>query len=172
MFGVALERLNGPVSAHDLAQVIEDLRGGLPEFQVGRALTRSGHVTAIIDANDCVGLALADLARASDVRIRIEQVLIEGALGRSLSPIELARVLGPPSGDLALVFTFPLSYRDALELLLASCDRELLVIGRCVRGSSGVAVDELGLEDVVDVNRTWFPGAGFQYPPLTEPAQV
>lgn len=108
---------------------IEKLLEPEPRLKEGRALAKSGAVTAMMDNSDGLALSLSDLAAVSRVGFLVYEErlpLAEGLaemVGRERA-VEMAFCAG---GDFELVFTVR---REALEAARKAC--ELTVIGEVV----------------------------------------
>jgi len=116
------ERLDSPL--------IEKLLEPEPRLADGRALAKSGAVTAMMDNSDGLALSLSDLSAASRVGFVVcEERLplaegLEEMVGRDRA-VEIAYCAG---GDFELVFTVR---RDGLEAARQAC--RLTVIGEVVK---------------------------------------
>ncbi|WP_326841303.1 hypothetical protein OHB33_02930 [Streptomyces sp. NBC_01558] len=164
-FNAALGHLNHPAGDVRPEWLPSALLGGLPELELGRLLVESESITAVIDANDCLLITLDDLARGSEVGIDLDGSAVE-RLGEGLpEAVSLECLLGPPSGDLALVMTLRPERFDDVRAAFARLGRRPWHLGRCTAARGQLTLD--GRHSVAKAEvaqRRWSPSTAFRYP--------
>lgn len=100
-----------------------------PRLKEGRALAKSGAVTAMMDNSDGLALSLSDLAEVSQVGfvVREEALPVAEGLAEMVGPEKALEMVMSAGGDFELVFTVR---QEGLEAARKAC--RLTVIGEVV----------------------------------------
>ncbi|MFD0144803.1 MULTISPECIES: AIR synthase related protein [unclassified Streptomyces] len=164
-FNAALAHLNRPAGDVPPGWLASALLGGVPELELGRLLVEGASITAVIDANDCLLLTLADLARASGVGIDLDGSALD-RLGEGLpEAVSVECLLGPPSGDLSLVMTLRPERFDEIRAVFARLGRRPWLLGRCTTARGELTLDGGGPVTETEVaQRRWSPSTAFHHP--------
>ena len=117
---------------------IEKLLEPEPRLAEGRALARSGVVTAMMDNSDGLALSLSDLAGVSQVGFVVEEdaLPIAPGLSEAVGKKAAQELVMSAGGDFELVFTVP---RGGLEAARRAC--KLTVIGEVVNEGIWIEMD-------------------------------
>ncbi|MGW7435044.1 hypothetical protein [Streptomyces sp. NPDC054849] len=172
-FNAALAHLNHPAGEGLPGWLAPALLGGLPELELGRLLVEGSSITAVMDANDCLLLTLADLARGSGVGIDLDGSAVE-RLRRGLpEAVSVECLLGPPSGDLSLVLTLHPARLDEVRAAFARLGRRPWILGRCTTARGELTLDGERLMATAEVlQRRWSASAAFRHPLAGLPAVI
>ena len=118
---------------------IEKLLEPEPRLAEGRALARSGAVTAMMDNSDGLALSISDLAGVSQVGFVVDEdaLPIAPGLSEAVGKKAAQELVMSAGGDFELVFTVP---RGGLEAARRAC--KLTVIGEVV--NEGIWIEKDG----------------------------
>ena len=118
---------------------IEKLLEPEPRLAEGRALARSGAVTAMMDNSDGLALTLSDLAEVSRVGfvVREDALPIEPGLSKAVGEKAALELVMSAGGDFELVFTVK---PEGLARAREACS--LTVIGEVVEGGIWIEKDK------------------------------
>ena len=164
----ALSQGSQPPSVPELSleteqRLLAAYRDPVPRIALGSALARERLATAAIDVSDGVGVDAGRLARASRVRIVLEQArlpvspaLQSFAAIQKLDPIELVLSGGD---DYELLFTASANQAARLEKRASAFDIPVTRVGRVESGSGAVLRDGRAERDIAQLGHDHFQGA-------------
>ena len=150
--GLRLARAGG---ARDEDRILRDaFHDPVPRVPLGAELARHGLASAAIDVSDGLGIDAARLARASGVRLVLDQdalpvsrALRSFASRAGLDPLDL--VLGG-GDDYELLFTVPPAAQERLERHAGAFGVPVTRIGRAEEGAGAVLSNDGALRDIAD----------------------
>lgn len=150
------------ISSEHQTRLLAAYRDPLPRVALGRALAERVIATAAIDVSDGLGVDAGRLARASGVRILIEEdrlplsrPLISFSEMEELNPADLAVSGGD---DYELLFTASADGAARLEERPEALDVVVTRIGRVVPGEGAVLVHRGGEREIGDLGHDHLEG--------------